>query len=351
VRVVTTTSGAACPIPIDRYPIVTMAHGGGGRLMRDLIDRMMVATFANDSLSAGHDASVLDLPTRRIAMTTDSFVVHPLFFPGGDIGSLAVNGTVNDVAMAGARPLYLSLGMILAEGLPMGTLWTVVQSIRAAADVAGVQIVTGDTKVVERNQADQMYLNTTGVGVIEHERVISPASVREGDVVILSGDVGRHGVAILSAREGLEFETTIESDCAPLNASALSVVRRAGVHCLRDLTRGGLAAALDEIGSTAGVTIEIDEISIPVLDEVRGACEMLGLEAIHVANEGRYVCIVPEVEAAAALQAMRGDPESADAVVVGRVTARDVAPLVQRTQIGVVSVVDIPTGEQLPRIC
>lgn len=343
--------GTTCPIPIDRYPIVTMAHGGGGRLMRDLINHMMVATFGNDPLSAGHDAAVLDAPAGRLAMTTDSYVVHPLFFPGGDIGSLAVNGTVNDVAMAGARPRYLSLGMILAEGLPMNTLWTVVQSIRRAADAAGVEVVTGDTKVVERDQADHMYLNTTGIGMIEHDRDISPASVRVGDVVLLSGDIGRHGIAILSAREGLEFETTIESDCAPLHTSALSVVGRANVHCLRDLTRGGLAAALDEIASTAGVTIQIDETSIPVLDEVRGACEMLGFEAFHVANEGRYVCVLPEAEAIAALEAMRNDPVSAGTVRIGRVTERDVAPLVQRTRIGVLSVVDIPTGEQLPRIC
>jgi len=344
--------GPTCPIPLDRYPVITLAHGGGGRLMNDLIGKMFFTAFDNEYLATRHDAAMLPRSGHRLAMTTDSYVVRPLVFPGGDIGCLGVYGTANDLAMAGAVPRYLSLGLILEEGLPMETLWGVVRSIQGAAIEAGVQIVTGDTKVVEHGKGDGIYLNTAGVGIVEHDLGISPRSVRPGDVVIVSGDIGRHGIAIMAEREGLEFETRIESDCGSVVSSVLALVRSGvEVHCLRDLTRGGLAAALHEIGSTSETTIELSEEAVPSLEDVRGACEMLGLDPLHVACEGRFIAMVPESDAGRAVEVLRAQAMSAEAVVIGRVGAQESAPVLLQTPFGIRRVVDIPSGEQQPRIC
>jgi hydrogenase expression/formation protein HypE len=345
----------ACPIPIGEYPSVLLAHGGGGRLTHQLIEKMFIPAFGDPALSQRHDGAVLPSTDARMAFTTDSYVVRPLFFPGGDIGSLAVNGTVNDLAMCGARPAYLSAGFILEEGLPMETLWKVVQSMRSAADRASVRIVTGDTKVVDRGKGDGIFINTAGVGLIEHDQTIGPEAVQPGDRILLSGDVGRHGIAIMASREGLAFESAVESDSAPL-ADLVTALLAAGIeiHCLRDLTRGGLAGGLNEIAEAAGVGMTIDERLIPVREEVQGACEILGLDPLYVANEGRCVAVVPEKEAGRALAIIRAHPLGAGARLIGEVgKERDPAParLVMKTRIGVNRIVDMLSGEQLPRIC
>lgn len=341
-----------CPIPISQYPHVLLAHGGGGRLMHELIERIFGAAFANPILEARHDAAVLASPPGALAFTTDSYVVRPLFFPGGDIGSLAVHGTVNDLAMAGARPLHLSAAFIIEEGLPMDTLWRVVCSMRGAARRCGVQIVTGDTKVVDKGKGDGLFINTTGLGVVESGARVAPQAVEPGDAVLLSGDVGRHGMAIMTAREGLQFESAIESDSAPVHEPVLALLRAGlNVHCLRDLTRGGLAAALNEIAQAARVRVAVEESAIPVRGDVHAACEILGLDPLHVANEGRFVVFLPEAEAEAALALLREHAVSAGAARIGRVTERG-APLVTlRSAIGATRVLDMPSGEQLPRIC
>jgi len=343
-----------CPLPIRDYPNVLMAHGGGGRLMNQLIDTIFGAAFANPLLDQRHDGAVFALPVGggRLAMSTDSYVVHPLFFAGGDIGTLAVNGTVNDLAMCGARPLYLTAGFILEEGLPMETLWRVAQSMRMAADAAGVQIVTGDTKVVDRGKGDGIFINTAGIGVIDHDQIIAPTSVRPGDAVLLSGDLGRHGITIMADREGISFDTTVQSDCAPLAAPILSLIAAGiSIHCLRDCTRGGLSSALVEIAQASGLRIHIVESAIPVRDEVRGACEMLGLDPMYVANEGRFVAFVPADQADSALALLRADPVSADARCIGHVTDVRDSLVTLRSAIGAERIVDMLSGEQLPRIC
>jgi hydrogenase expression/formation protein HypE len=342
----------SCPIPVSEYPQVLMAHGGGGKLMHNLIERMIVPSFSNALLESRHDGAVFRTNGGRLAFTTDSHVVRPLFFPGGDIGSLAVNGTVNDLAMCGARPLYLSAGFILEEGLPMETLWRVVSSMKQAAAEAGVSIVTGDTKVVDRGKGDGIFVNTAGVGAIEHSLTIAPDSVRPGDAVLLSGDIGRHGIAIMAVREGLEFDSAIESDCAPLNG-VVAALLEAGIeiHCLRDLTRGGLASALVEIAEASGRSIAVVERDIPVGDSVRGACELLGLDPLHVANEGRFVAFVPAEQAERALQIMRAFPQAENASLIGRVGEERRGQVTIKSVIGVMRIVDMLSGEQLPRIC
>ena len=298
--------GFSCPIPIADYPQVLLAHGGGGTLMQQLIQQMFLPSFHNPALEMLADGAVLDRPHEKLAFTTDSYVVHPLFFPGGDIGSLAVNGTVNDLAMCGARPLYLSAGFILEEGLPMETLWRVVQSMASAAAEASVALVTGDTKVVDRGKGDGLFINTAGVGEVVASQTVAPTSVRPGDAVLLSGDVGRHGIAIMAEREGLAFETTIHSDCAPLADLVLALFEREiEVHCLRDLTRGGLASALVEIADKAQWRINIRECDIPVNEEVQAACEILGFDPLYVANEGRFVAFVQPEHAQRALELMQ----------------------------------------------
>jgi hydrogenase expression/formation protein HypE len=342
----------SCPIPIQQYPNILLAHGGGGKLMQQLIEKMFLPVFGtlNNIL---HDSTVLNLPHSKIAFTTDSYVIHPLFFPGGDIGSLAVNGTVNDLAMSGARPLYLSVGFILEEGLPMETLWRVVRSMQQAAQKANVRIVTGDTKVVDRGKGDGIFINTAGVGTVESQVAIAPNSVKPGDIILLNGDLGRHGIAIMALREGLGFETTIESDSAPLASLVLELIE-AGIeiHCMRDLTRGGLASALNEIAITAKVTIEIDENKIPVREDVQGACEILGFDPLYVANEGRFIAFVPAAFVDRALEIMRFANQEAGAI--GRVietSQNNIGLVTMQSKIGANRIVDLLSGEQLPRIC
>jgi len=343
---------AACPLPISSYPHVLLAHGGGGRLMQQLIDKVFLPAFVNPWLGARHDGAVLEMGSERLAFTTDSYVVQPLFFPGGDIGTLAVNGTVNDLAMCGARPRWLSAGFIIEEGLPMETLWRVVQSMRQAASAAGVQLVTGDTKVVDKGKGDGLFINTAGVGILEHPLSICPSRVQAGDVVLLNGDLGRHGMAIMSVREGLSFETTITSDCAPLADLVLKLLHAGiDVHCLRDLTRGGLAAALNEIAGASRLQVDIDENTIPVREEVQGACEILGLDPLYVANEGRLVAFVPAAEAERALAIMRSHESGMGACRVGQVLAELPGRVTMKSKVGASRIVDLLSGEQLPRIC
>jgi hydrogenase expression/formation protein HypE len=341
-----------CPVPRAEYPHVLMAHGGGGRLTRRLIDEVFRPAFRNPLLDAQHDGAVLPATPHRLAFTSDSSVVRPLFFPGGDIGALAVNGTVNDLAMCGARPLYLSAGFVIEEGLPVETLRRVAESMRRAADAAGVRVVTGDTKVVDRGKGDGLYLSTSGVGVLEHDLAIGPAAVRPGDAVLLSGDIGRHGMAVMAVREGLAFETPIASDCAPVGAPVLALLAAGvGVRCLRDPTRGGLAAVLVEIAETAGVRVHVVEAAIPVDEPVRGACEVLGLDPLYVACEGRFVAFVPAAEAERALAVLRAHPVSAGACRIGTVEEGTDGLVTMTSTVGTRRVIDLPTGEQLPRIC
>ena len=341
-----------CPIPIDRYPQVLLAHGGGGQLMHQLIERLFAPAFGAAGLTSRHDGALLALEPGRLAFTTDSYVVRPLFFPGGDIGTLAVNGTVNDLAMCGARPLYLSAGFILEEGLPMETLWRVVQSMQRAAREAGVTIVTGDTKVVDRGKGDGVFINTAGVGLVPADRVIAPTAVRPDDAILVSGDLGRHGMAIMAAREGLAFESAIESDCAPLARPVQALFDAGvGVRCLRDLTRGGLASALVEIAEASGLRVHIEERAVPVREDVRGACEILGFDPLCVANEGRFVAFVAPGDAARALEILRAHPVSAGAARIGSVTSDQPALVTLRSAIGSTRIVDMLSGEQLPRIC
>jgi hydrogenase expression/formation protein HypE len=342
----------SCPVPITNQDHVTLAHGGGGRMMHTLLDRVILPAFGNQPLESRHDGAVLDVGKGRLAFTTDSYVVHPLFFPGGDIGTLAVNGTVNDLAMCGALPLALSTGFILEEGLPIATLERVVASMAGAAKDAGVPIVTGDTKVVDRGRGDGLYVNTAGIGIVEHDLVIAPTSVRRGDAIVLSGDVGRHGVAVMAVREGLQFDSAITTDCAPLTSPVLALLA-AGieVHCLRDLTRGGLATTLIEIAESGRLHIDIDERQIAVEETVRGACEILGLDPLYLANEGRFLAFVPAAQADKTIEILRTHPVSANAVRIGAVSENPAALVTLRSRIGTQRILDMHSGEQLPRIC
>ncbi|HYE37274.1 hydrogenase expression/formation protein HypE [Methylocaldum sp.] len=342
----------SCPVPIGQYEQIVMAHGGGGRLMQQLLEKLVQPAFANPYLAERHDSAVFELGGSRFAFTTDSYVVKPLFFPGGDIGKLAICGTLNDLAMAGAKPLFLSVSLIIEEGLPTADLQRVLHSMAETARAAGVLIVTGDTKVVDRGKGDGLYVNTAGIGLIEHKLVIAPTSVQPGDAVLLSGDIGRHGIAIMAEREGLAFESAIESDCADLSGLVRGLLD-AGIelHCLRDLTRGGLASALIEIAQTARVTVEISEARIPVREDVRGACEILGFDPLYVANEGRFAAFVPQEQAAGALDIMKRHPLGANAALLGRVGEDSKGIVTLQTALGTHRVLDLLSGEQLPRIC
>jgi len=345
--------GASCPLPLSDYPTVQMAHGGGGKLMQMLIEELLVPAFSNDQLSRLHDGAVLPVGGARLAFTTDSFVVRPLFFPGGDIGSLAVHGTVNDLAMCGARPLALSSALILEEGFEMATLARVVDSMRRAAAAAGVAIVTGDTKVVDRGKGDGVYVNTAGLGIVPEGVEIDPRRARPGDAVLLSGSIAEHGIAILSVREGLEFASPIVSDSAALNELVSGLLDRLGgdVHVLRDATRGGVASVAQEIAVSSRVGIRLHERAIPVQDAVRGACELLGLDPLYVANEGKLVAIVARERADEALAALRAHPLGERAARVGEVTEASAGRVLLRSSIGGERILDRLTGEQLPRIC
>jgi hydrogenase expression/formation protein HypE len=344
--------GPVCPIPINDYPQIMLAHGGGGKLMHQLIEDFFVPAFDNSLLSDRHDGAVFNIANARLAFTTDSYVVKPLFFPGGDIGSLAVNGTVNDLAMCGARPLYLSSGFILEEGMETEKLWRIVQSMRQAADAAEVALVTGDTKVVDRGKGDEIFINTAGVGVIAHNLIIGPKQVRPGDAILLSGDIGRHGIAIMAAREGLEFESEIESDCAPLVATVRRMIDEGiEIHCMRDLTRGGLASALIEIAEASANQIHIEEEKIAVREDVGGACEILGFDPMYLANEGRFIAFVPRSQSDAALEIMRTARDGESAANIGSVGDPGSDRVTLKSRIGATRIVDMFTGEQLPRIC
>ena len=342
----------SCPVPRVADDRIVLAQGGGGRLTHQLIEKIFIPAFANDALEQRHDGAVVSLNGARLAFTTDSFVVRPLIFPGGNIGDLAINGTVNDLAMCGARPLYLSAGFILEEGLEMETLRTVVNSMHEAAAKANVKLVTGDTKVVDKGKGDGIFVNTSGIGIVESSFDIGPQSAQPGDAVIISGDLGRHGIAILSVREGLEFESPILSDCANVWPSVEALLK-AGieVHCLRDLTRGGLATTLNEIAADRNVCIKLEEALIPVDEVVQGACEILGLDPLYVANEGRFAAFVPAAQADAALEIMKKVEVSQGAVQVGRVEETPGRTVILQSRIGGNRVVDMLSGEQLPRIC
>lgn len=318
--------------------------------MHELIGKMFLSAFQNPLLDAQHDSAVADLSQKKIAFTTDSYVVHPLFFPGGDIGSMAVYGTVNDLAMPGARPVYLSSAFIIEEGLPMETLWRIVCSMRDAAVRCGVQIITGDTKVVDKGKGDGLFINTAGIGVIEHGQKIAPQCVRPGDVILVNGDVGRHGMAIMAVREGLEFESRIESDSAPV-FECVNELLQAGIeiHCLRDLTRGGLTSALNEISEAASLSMVVDEKAIPVREDVHAACEILGLDPFQSACEGRFAAFISPQEAVKALAIMKKC--SAEACIIGQVLNERTTKVLLKSAIGVRRILDMASGEQLPRIC
>jgi hydrogenase expression/formation protein HypE len=342
----------SCPLPRPATDRVLLAHGGGGRLTNQLIESMFLPAFSNSALESRHDGAVLSAGGARLAMTTDTYVVDPLVFPGGTIGDLAVNGTVNDLAMCGAKPFALSAGFVLEEGLSMETLRTIVAAMREAAQVAKAPIVTGDTKVVDKGKGDGLFLNTTGIGVVVAPKPVGPEFVRPGDTVLVSGDLGSHGIAILSVRGGLEFEGEVKSDTAPL-WPAVEALFEAGieVHCLRDLTRGGLSSALNEIASVARLRITVEEALIPVSDVVCGACELLGLDPLYVANEGRFVAFVPECDADRALEILRSQSVSAGAVRAGTVHENSSGIVTLHSRVGGNRVLDMLSGEQLPRIC
>ena len=346
-------SAWSCPLPLQDYPAIVMGHGGGGKLSSELVEHLFLPAFRNDALANLGDAAVLQPVSGRLAISTDTFVVQPLFFPGGSIGNLAVNGTVNDLAVSGARPLYLTAGFVLEEGFPVADLARIVQDMAVSARAAGVQIVTGDTKVVERGHGDGCYINTAGVGVIPDHVQIGPRLVRPGDVVLVSGAIGDHGMAIMSVREGLEFDSTIVSDCAPLNELAALVLEAGGhhVHAMRDPTRGGLGATLHEIARAANTGIVIEESALPVRPAVHAACELLGLDPLFVANEGKLAAFVAPEAAEGVLAAMRGHRLGAEAQAIGRVVGEHPQMLVARTRIGSHRVIPEQIGEQLPRIC
>jgi hydrogenase expression/formation protein HypE len=347
------SEGLLCPVPISGYKTVLLAHGGGGRLMHDLIEKMIVPEFSSDQLGNMHDGAVLDINGVKIAFTTDSYVIDPLFFPGGNIGDLAVYGTVNDLAMCGAKPLFLSTGFVIEEGLPMETLYKIVLSMKEAGEKANVKIVTGDTKVVDKGKGDGIFINTSGVGLLEHDIDISPVSIKTGDLIILNGDIGRHGIAVMSTRQGFEFENSIESDCAPLNDIVKSLLDSGiRINCLRDLTRGGLACALNEIAETKSIEIHIKEKKILVREDVQSACEILGFDPLYVANEGRFIAFVNSVDAEKALDIMKKNKNGEGSMIIGEVKeTRDYGLVTMESKIGANRIVDMLSGEQLPRIC
>ena len=330
---------------------ILMAHGSGGKLAHELVAKRFVRALANPVLDKLDDSAVIDF-SGRLAFTTDSYVVSPVFFPGGDIGKLAVCGTVNDLAMSGARPLYLSLSFVIEEGLPLSELDEIVGSVKRASQEAGVKIATGDTKVVNRGSADRLFINTSGIGIIPDGVDISGSNARPGDRVLLSGAIGEHGIAVLSRREGLSFSTQLESDCAPLNRLVAEMLNASpNIHCLRDPTRGGLATTLNELAEQSGVSIRIEEERVPVREEVLAACEMLGLDPLYIANEGKLVAIVPAEDEDLILKAMCRNPYGREAITIGEVSAEHPGRVAMRTTIGSSRIVDMMVGDPLPRIC
>jgi hydrogenase expression/formation protein HypE len=346
-------SNWSCPLPLADYPTIVMGHGGGGKLGNELVEHLFLPAFRNPALENLGDAAVLEIGAGRIAMSTDSFVVQPLFFPGGNIGELAVNGTVNDLSVSGADPKFLSASFILEEGFPLAQLAAIVQSMAAAAATAGVKIVTGDTKVVERGHGDGCYINTAGIGLLRQGINVGPHRAQPGDAILVSGTIGDHGMAIMSVREGLEFESQIRSDCASLNGMIAAVLEAAGnsVHAMRDPTRGGLASTLNEIAQASNVGVVIDETRLPVRAEVQSACELLGLDPVYVANEGKAVFFVAPEAADQVLENLHRHPLGSEATRIGQVTTEHKRMLVARTAMGSNRVIPTQIGEQLPRIC
>ncbi|MFW5708785.1 MAG: hydrogenase expression/formation protein HypE [Chloroflexota bacterium] len=342
-----------CPAPLRHYPTIVLGHGSGGKMTNDLIAHLFAPILSNDLLDQFGDATLVELTQQgRLAISTDSFVINPLFFPGGSIGELSINGTVNDIAMSGATPLYLTAGFILEEGLPMDDLAEIVTRFGQAAAAANVRVIAADTKVVNKGHGDGMYINTTGVGIVPAGIHIAADRAQPGDVILVSGTIGDHGIAIMSVREGLAFESVIESDSAPLIETVQAMLAvTTDLHCLRDATRGGLAAVLNELAATSGVGIVFNEASVPVNPAVQSACEMLGLDPFYVANEGKLVAIVPRTSADAILEAMRRTTHGRNAAIIGEVVADHTGVVVATTRIGAQRVVDLPAGELLPRIC
>lgn len=343
----------SCPLPITEYDTVTMAHGGGGKMMNNLIEKMFMRYLSNNMINEKHDGAVFTAEGHKFAFTTDSYVVNPVFFPGGNIGELAVYGTVNDLSMCGAKPLYLSLGLILEEGFLIKDLEKIIISIKNACKRAGVKIITGDTKVVDKGKGDGIFINTAGIGIVRDDVNISPSRVKAGDVILLSGDIGRHGIAIMTTRENLDFESDIKSDCAPLNNIVGKLIEeKIEIHCLRDLTRGGLGSALNEIANQAEVEIEIEEKSINVKEEVRGVCEILGFDPVYVANEGRFIAFVKKEDSEKALKILKTGEDGGFASVIGEVKGNNKNGIViLKSIMGAGRILDMLSGEQLPRIC
>ena len=346
----------SCPLPLRDYPAIVMGHGGGGRLSAELVEHLFVPAFGGTAhahvLQQLGDAAVLDLGGQRLAFSTDSYVVRPRFFPGGNVGDLAVNGTVNDVSMTGARPIALSVGLVLEEGMPIDELGVIVETMGRAARAAGVSIVTGDTKVVDAGSGDGVYVNTSGIGLIPEGVDLGPHRIRPGDAVLVSGPIGLHGIAVMSVREGLEFGSDIVTDSAPLNGLVAALVDSGiGLRMMRDPTRGGVAATLNEIARSSGTGIQIVERDVPVPDDVRAACGFLGLDPLYVANEGRLVAFVAEADAEQALDVMHRHEQGRGATRIGTVTDQHPGVVVAKTGIGGTRIVDLPLAEQLPRIC
>jgi hydrogenase expression/formation protein HypE len=345
-------AGLACPVPLPAKDTVLLGHGSGGKLSADLIRGIFLPAFDNPVLARLDDQAIVQVNGSRLAFTTDSFVVKPLFFPGGDIGSLAVHGTINDLAMGGAKPLFLSAAFIIEEGLPLEVLRRVAGSLQRAAKSAGVSVVTGDTKVVEKGSGDGLFINTSGIGLVPNGIELSAAYALPGDKIVLNGSIGDHGIAILAQREGIEFESAIESDSAALHGLVADMLgTKAAFRCFRDPTRGGLSSALNEIAAQSNVGIELDERAIPVREEVRGACEMLGLDSLYVANEGKLIAIVEPGAAERVVEVMRRHPLGREARIIGSVTEKHPRLVTMRTALGTSRVVDMLAGDQLPRIC
>lgn len=340
-----------CPLPAGMPETVQLAHGGGGRAMNQLIDTLFRTAFDNPYLKQEHDGAVFDMQG-PCALTTDSYVVWPLHYPGGDIGTLAVNGTVNDLLMCGAEPRYLTAGFILEEGLPMATLVAIVTSMAKTAAAARIQVVTGDVKVVDRGRADGVYINSAGIGTVLSPEPVTPFSIKAGDAVVISGDIGRHGIAVMAARDDLGLESEIASDCAPLTGPVMGLIE-AGIrlHCLRDLTRGGLASALVEVIETAELSLLVNETGIPLREDIKGACELLGLDPLYVANEGRFVAFIESEDADKAVEILRQFEVSNQAAIIGYVENAATGRVVMQGPLGTARVIDMLSGDQLPRIC
>ncbi len=344
--------GRSCPMPLLHHDTIQLAHGAGGRLSADLIEKLIIPRFSNQELDKLEDQAVLELGPGRVAFSTDTFVVSPLFFPGGDIGDLAINGTVNDVAMSGAQVTALSVGFVLEEGFPMEDFHRILCSMELAAQEAGVRIVTGDTKVVGKGSCDKIFINTSGIGVIPDGISMSASSLQVGDKIVLSGTLADHGMAVMTVREGLSFQSSVTSDTAALNGMIRDILNVCpGVRTMRDPTRGGVATSLNEFAESSKVGIRLDETVIPVKPDVMGACEILGIDPLYVANEGKLLAVVPADKVDAVLEVMKNHPLGRDAVVIGEVVEDHAGMVTMQTILGAERIVDMPIGEQLPRIC